>query len=315
MVGMSTFEERVAGELQRLSPAEQRVALFFRENREEVLVASAATLAGKIGTSDATVVRTAKALGYGGLDELRRQLATELRRELTPASRLTRTLDEVGDNLESAFDRTLNIHVAALERLRRDIPTETFQTAVDRITAAARVRVFGLGPSSAVAEYFVIQLCRFGLDADVLRHTGLLLADDLSQLRHDDLVVVLAYGRVYRELDALLSHADRLGLFKVLLTDTLGSVLRDRVDLVLTVARGRADRLSMHTATLGLIEALLVGVAVERPTETVASLKQLNDLRTAVAGKAMDLPLPNVTARSEAIGRGRSGRRGGRRQG
>jgi hypothetical protein len=47
-------------------------------------------------TSDATVVRTAKALGFSGLDELRRALADEIRTALSPADRLTRTLGEVG---------------------------------------------------------------------------------------------------------------------------------------------------------------------------------------------------------------------------
>jgi DNA-binding MurR/RpiR family transcriptional regulator len=73
-------------------------------------------------------------------------------------------------------------------------------------------------------------------------------------------------------------------------SDTLGARLRRRVDLVLPVARGRADRLSMHTATLALIEALLVGVAAARPEETLASLRDLNRLRGALEGRDMRLP-------------------------
>jgi DNA-binding MurR/RpiR family transcriptional regulator len=48
--------------------------------------------------------------------------------------------------------------------------------------------------------------------------------------------------------------------------------------------------LSMHTATLALIEGLLVGLATERPQETIASLESLNKLRTDLAGKTMSLP-------------------------
>jgi hypothetical protein len=47
----------------------------------------------------------------------------------------------------------------------------------------------------------------------------------------------------------------------------------------LSVKRGQADMLSMHTATLGFIEALLVGVATKRPDETLASLRALNEAR------------------------------------
>lgn len=199
-----------------------------------------------------------KALGFSGLDDLRRTLADELRSSLSPAERLTRTLGEVGASLSAAFDMTLEIHLQSLESLRRTITPEQFEKAVGSIVWAQRVLVFGLGPSSAMAAYLIIQLGRFGLDAAGLMNTGLLFADDLQKLRKGDLVIILAYGRVYAELAVLLDEIDRLGVGSLLLTDTLAAKLRRRVDQILPVARARADMLSMHTATLGLIKALLV---------------------------------------------------------
>jgi DNA-binding MurR/RpiR family transcriptional regulator len=279
-----TFEERIAGRYPQLSPSEQRIVLFFRDNREEVLIASAAALAAKTGTSDATVLRATRRLGFTGLDDLRRTLADELRASLSPAARLTRTLGEVGDSLSAAFAMTLDVHRRSLESLR-SIAAEHFEKAVAGIVAARRVVVFGIGPSSAIADYLVVQLGRFGLDAASLTNTGLLFADDLRKLRPGDLVLVLAYGRVYAELAALLDEIDRHGLRSFLVTDTLAATLKDRVDLVLPVPRGRADMLSMHTATLGFIEALLVGVATKRPAETLASLEALNEARKRLSGK------------------------------
>ena len=46
----------------------------------------------------------------------------------------------------------------------------------------------------------------------------------------------------------------------------------------------------MHTATLALFEALIVGVAAERPGETLASLELLNELRIKLVNKSMELP-------------------------
>jgi DNA-binding MurR/RpiR family transcriptional regulator len=289
--GAATFEDRVADHLAAMSPAEQRVVRYFQAHREEVLIASAAALAAKAETSDATVVRATRALGFSGLDDLRRTLADELRASLSPAERLTRTLGEVGDDLAAAFEVTLDIHLRALESLRRSISHELFATAVQGIADARRIAVFGLGPSSAIANYLVIQLNRFGLDTISLTNTGLLFADDLQKLREGDLVIMLAYGRVYAELAALLDEIALRGLRSFLVTDTLGAALRRRVELVLTVARGRADLLSMHTATLGFIEALLVGVAAKRPDETLASLKALNKAREKLVGKSMNLPV------------------------
>jgi len=286
-----SFEERLADVLDRMSPAEQRVARYFQGNRQEVLIASAAALAEKAETSDATVVRTVRTLGYSGLDELRRALADELRNTLSPAERLTRTLGEVGGSLAAAFDLTLDIHLGSLESLRRTIPPELFEEAVDGIAGARRTVVFGLGPSNSIANYLVVQLGRFGLDVLALTNTGLLFADDLQRLREGDLVIMLAYGRVYAELAVLLDEIKRRGLRSYLVTDTLAAVLRRRVDLVLPVARGRADMLSMHTATLGFVEALLVGIGVKRPDATLAGLKALNEARIRLAGDKVGLPV------------------------
>jgi len=292
---MPTFEERVTERFGQMSPAEQRVVRFFQGNREEVLIASAAALAAKAETSDATIVRATRALGFSGLDDLRRTLADELRSSLSPAERLTRTLGEVGGSLSAAFEVTLDIHLRSLESLRRAITPELFEKAVDGIAGAPRILVFGIGPSSAIAHYLVVQLGRFGLDAASLTNTGLLFADDLRKLRKGDLIIMLAYGRVYAELAALLDEVHRCGLRSFLLTDTLAATLRHRVDLVLPVARGHAEMLSMHTATLGFIEALLVGVATKRPGETLASLKELNEVRERLAGTPMNLPVSTAS--------------------
>lgn len=289
MASAVSFDDRLAGCFDRISPSEQRVARFFQDNREEVLIASAATLAKRVGTSDATVVRTVKALGFSGMDELRRTLAGELRQDLSPANRVVRTLSEVGDDLEAALAMALDIHQKSLDGLRRDITPDIFRNTVQSIVDARRVFIFGIGPSSAIAEYFAIQLGRFGIDVLSLTHTGLLLADGLQKFGAGDLLVIFAYDRVYRELAVLLNHADRCGVTKILFTDTLGAALRNRVDLVLSVARGRADMLSMHTATLALIEALLVGVATKRSEQTISALESLNRLRADLTGKAMNL--------------------------
>ena len=231
MIPEQTFDQRVEACLPLMSTAERRVARFFQENRTDVLMDSAAVVAAKVSTSDATVVRTTRSLGFSGLDELRRLIAAELRGELSQADRLANTLQDVGDDLHRAFSATLNIHLKALEDLRRDVPAPLFKAAVARIAEARRILVFGIGPSSALADYFTIQLGRFGLDAASLTHTGLLFADDLQKLRKGDLVIMLAYGRVYAELAALLDRAKRLGLRKILMTDTLLTLLQGHKNL------------------------------------------------------------------------------------
>ncbi len=283
------FNDRLDACFQSISPAEQNVARFFQNNREEVLIASASSMAKQAGTSDATVIRTAKSLGFAGLDELRRVLASEMRENATPAARMARTINTAGDANETALTQTLDINQSALESLRKDISPELFKSTVKSITCARRVFIFGIGPSSAMASYLSIELGRLGLDTVSLTQTGLLLADGIQHFKQGDLLVIFAYGRVYQELNVLLDQADLHKMPKILISDTLISKLRHRVDITLPVARGRINMLSMHTATLALLEALLVGVAIERPKDSLANLESLNQIRSALSGKSMDI--------------------------
>jgi DNA-binding MurR/RpiR family transcriptional regulator len=279
------FDERVAAHLGRMSAAEQRVARVFQENREEVLFASAAALATKAATSDATVVRATKALGFKGMDELRRSIAEELKQNASLSSRLAETLREARNDLGASFNLVIDTHLDALGNIRRDLSVGLFEEAVSLIAGARRVVIFGIGPSGALALYFAMQLERLGLDAMTMTQTGRLFADDLHRLRSGDVLIAMAYSQIYRELDVLLDEGDRLGIAKIVVTDSLGGSLRPRVDIVLPVERGRADMLSMHTATLGALEALLVGIAVKRPESAMQSLESLNRLRGEIGAE------------------------------
>ena len=287
------FEEVVDERFERLSPTEQRVAVFFREHGQDVLISSAAALGSRTGTSDATVVRTARALGFAGLNDLKRKLADEMRKRLTLADRMERTLEEAGGDPADGFALAMDIHEQSLASLRRSIAPSDFRAAVEMIGAARRIAAFGLGPSSAMASYLVLQLSRMGCDALALTNSGLLFADDVGRVRPGDVVVAFAYGRLYRELAVLLEASDRLDVPVLLVTDTLGPRLKSRVRLVLAAARGRADMLSMHTATLALVESLLVGVAAEHRDRTIGHLRALNEAREELAGEPMDLRVDN----------------------
>ena len=285
----ATFNTRLSACQGQLSPAEKTVARFFQENREEVLIASASALARQAGTSDATVVRTAKALGFAGLEDLRRSLAREIREGISPASRMARTIREVEGGSQSPLHTTLDINISALEALRHDISAELFERVVQEISSAHRLQIFGIGPSSAMADYLAIGLGRLGLETLSLTQTGLLLADRLQHFRTGDVLVIFAYGHVYQELEIMLDQADKHAMPTVLISDTLGQKLHHRVTHVLPVARGRVNMLSMHTATLALIEALLVGAAKNRPAESLSSLEVLNEIRSELSTRPMDI--------------------------
>ena len=126
----ATLPERVAARGHLLSGAEQVVARFMADNPQEVAFASAEQLGRFTGTSDATVIRTVKSLGYQGLPSLKRALQESLRDRLTPTGRLNRSLAAVGGDPKQVFEAVVNEHIGLLESARHSVDPAEFIKAV-----------------------------------------------------------------------------------------------------------------------------------------------------------------------------------------
>lgn len=276
------FDQVVEDALPRLTPAERRVARFFRDRRQDVLLTSAAEIATMAGASDATVVRTARALGFDGLSALREALLTEITRTPTPGGRLQRTLAEAGDGPAAALNHVIAIHEQALAMLKRADMAPRFARAVDILGDAARRHVFGIGPSGALARYAALQLNRIGLPTGTLSDAGVTLADGLLSLATGDAILMIAYAPLYREVSVVLAEARKRTVPVVLLSDSLGPFVSDLIAEALPVPRGRADHLSMHAGTMVMIEATIVALASRRPDVALASLERLNQARSTI---------------------------------
>ena len=284
------FGERLATALPGLSPAGRRVARFLNENRPLALALSAMELASRTGTSDATVVRTVQALGFAGLPELKRDLAAALAAPPPdPALAMRRTLAEAGEDSGRAVDLAIETQREAVEALARPEARATLRAAVATLHPAQRILVFGLGPSAALARYLAILLGRAGRAARALDASGIALADQMLDLGAGDALLVLAYGRAYREVVALFDEAKRLALPVVLVTDSLDRSLARHADVVVPARRGRARRVALHGATLVALEAIALGLAAMAGERALAALDRLNDLRAAIAGGRQDV--------------------------
>lgn len=276
------FDARVLAAIESLPPAEQRMARFFVSQKQSVLLGSAAEIAQLAGASDATVVRTARALGFESLSALRQMLLSDLTGTPSPGRRLARTLEETGDDSAGALRHVIGIHEDVLGALKRPELAAAFGRAVDILAGAGRRHVFGIGPSGAMAEYASLQFNRIGLPTAALSVSGVALADRLLWLAEGDAVLMMAYAPLYREVEIVLDQAHQMGVPVVLVSDNLGPFVSDKVAEILPVPRGKADHLAMHGGTMVLIEALIIALAGRGAEAAFDSLDRLGNLRSSI---------------------------------
>jgi DNA-binding MurR/RpiR family transcriptional regulator len=269
----------------RLGIAGNRVARFIDENREITLASSAAMLGDLTDTSDATVVRTIQSLGFAGLGDLKRAILDALGQDSNPANDMRRTLDELQKRTGRALDSVIQAHLDGLAVVRSRACAAQIAAGVQALDAAERIAIFGIGPSAALATYVSILLGRCGKRSRTLNATGSMLADQMLDMRRGDALLILAYGRLYKEVAAVFGEAKALGLTTVLVTEATGTALTKLADVVIAIPRGRPGHVALHGATLVGLEALVLSLAAAKPENALASLDNLNHLRAVIDGR------------------------------
>ncbi|MTD53235.1 MurR/RpiR family transcriptional regulator [Amycolatopsis pithecellobii] len=281
------LHERVAALVVSLTPGEAVVAEFMAANPALVAVSSTAELGSLTSTSDATVVRTTKKLGYPSFRELRRSALAISGRHRDPSKVLDDQLEQISGS-DFGAKKVLLDTALLLRQFEADLDTDSWTRAINAMTSAARVITYGIGPSGCPADYLSICLHRAGKPSTSIKATGFSLADSLLDMNESDVLVVFATLRQFREIDVVLEYAAKVGATTILVSETLGEALRERVDVVLATpptTTGTSDGVVM-----GMIvaRALNLSVSAERQTDAVRSYERLNALRADIVGGKLD---------------------------
>jgi DNA-binding MurR/RpiR family transcriptional regulator len=276
----ATLEERVVSRLATMSRAERQVAEYLRNHQQDAVFASADEIGAASGTSDATVVRTAKALGYSGLTELKQLVGQEMLKKPKPSERLYQGIEEVGARPSSLLDRLFRETYERLGETERQLSNEDFVQALDILAGAHRTLCFGIGPSEGNAHYLALRLARLGYPATGTGATGFRLADDLLMLTGSDAVVMFSPARLLREHEVILSRVESVGAKSILITDSLAPLLGDRVDLVLQAAYSQSGFVGEAFTSMIIADALFLGLAARDEGLTTSRSDLLTNLRS-----------------------------------
>ncbi|MFC7405650.1 MurR/RpiR family transcriptional regulator [Georgenia alba] len=278
------LDARVAARAGALSRQERAVTEYLLAHPQEFVTSSAARIAAATGTSDATVVRTARSLGYSGLRELKQAALANVAAPRGSAARIERRIDRVHDAPGRVLDQVLADTAAVVHGVTDGLDPAAWDRAVDLLAGAERAWVYGIGPAGLVAQHHALDLTRLGRDVTVVTQTGFSLADPLLDLRGSDVVVVFAPLRMFHEIDVVLRRAAEVGAHTVLVSEALRAEVVDRVDALLTTPETAGTAASEYLGSFVVAHALALELAARDRVGSVAAWELLLRLRNEIAG-------------------------------
>jgi DNA-binding MurR/RpiR family transcriptional regulator len=267
--------DEILARIRRLSPAlssgQRKVVDFFLSRCDEAVFSTSARVAASTGVSEATVVRTAHALGFDGYPALRTALQSYFVARMSTVTRVKLTAGRRRGESE-IIDELLGAELANLEATRRRLDHKAMGRAAELVASARRVYVVGLrsGYSLAWLLYFSLRLVRG--NARLLTPGMADVPEQLEGVGRGDVVIGLTFERYTRATVELFRACLAKGATGVAITDKATSPLAEGAAVVLEAQTRLSSFVDSFVAPTALINVLLTLIAARRRRRALRAL-------------------------------------------
>lgn len=177
------------------SGTEQRIVDYILDHREEAPTMTAAQLARRSGTSEATISRFCKHLGFDNY----RSFQFSLGRDLTLKHDGLDLDGEISlDNVEDSLKSILATKMGELEATLRGIDGATVRNVVKRLAGADVIQIAAVGNTNSVALDATFKFSQLGLRCTTHEVNEIAVGFALTMQPKDALLVISNSGRSQR---------------------------------------------------------------------------------------------------------------------
>ena len=247
-----------------MGKSEKKVADWLFSHSGEILPYSITDLASKCDSSEATIVRFSKRLGYSGYQELKLFLAQEYEKKVIVPN-ITGA-----DDCFSIFEKVCNDAYMSLERTKKTLSAESMTRAAKLISEARRVVVIGLGTSAQVAEDASNKFLRAGCNSSAYADTHM-QAIAVSQLKLGDVVIGISQSGSSKDIVEAMKTARSHGATTISITSKERSPIARQSDVLLLTdteeTRHSSLGLNSHISRLVVIDALCYKIVYQNAAQ------------------------------------------------
>ena len=215
--------ERIESVRPSLTKKQAQIADYMIANIDSVTFSTLAGLSKSCGVSETCLLRLASRLGYSGFTDMQRAFQCFVRNRISMTQRLD-YVPGLGGDSNAILQMIIRKGIEGLERTMSSINPHHFQTAVDLLSSAKRVFMFGSRSSYSLVDYFALELHWIRDDVYALNAQSSAF-DALAGLTKDDVFLAISMPRYLRSTTNALSYVHKAGIPTISITDSLSSPL------------------------------------------------------------------------------------------
>jgi DNA-binding MurR/RpiR family transcriptional regulator len=234
----------------------RRLADFVLSSPDKAVFMTTRQLAAAVNTSEATVVRFVRQLGFNNYAVFINTLRDLIDRELTLVER-GRMSHLVAGSDDAELDRLINQDIRSIRAMHKNIDPAMVKTVRNVLKSATGIYVMGSRLSYSSAHYMGWTLSKIRPGVFILNGSDRTSMDQLIFAPPESVVVVIATSRYPNELVRLGKISRRQGLSQILITDSASCPLVQFSDHVLITPQKSIPFLGTPVSMISLIHYLL----------------------------------------------------------
>lgn len=261
-----SIQSNIQAQADTYPPSMKRIAEVVVVRPQVVVQNTITELAYLCETSETTLVRFARTLGFSGFAAMKLQMSAELAAETAQLGTGSSYGSDIAptDTLAETVAKISGSELLGIRETAAGLDLDTLQRVIDTVAAARRVLAFGVAASNMGARDLREKLLRIGRVA-----LGFTDAHDAvssaSLLDEADVVIGFSHSGQTREVLELLRVARQGGALTVAITNVSDSPVTRYADLVLCTSvretTFRSGAMSSRIAQLTIVDYVFVGVA------------------------------------------------------
>lgn len=276
MNGLEDLLTMIRSVIPSLTRAEKAVAESVIENPEAVSHLTLVQLSRESRSSDATVIRFARSIGFDGFSAMKEAFAKGVaERGEIPVLNISKS-DDMKSILKKVYQSNIQILTDTL-----DLADDSYESALDAMLRAKAIHFFGVGDAHSACEQASMKLSRMGIESSAQSDVMLQLTT-AGNMTQEDVAIAVSYEGRSKNVVESLRVAKMQGATTIGVTGISKSPLLRFTDISLRIGvsdltYGR-DKVTRRVADQFILDALVLGYQIKNRRVPAKQLQRIQEI-------------------------------------
>jgi DNA-binding MurR/RpiR family transcriptional regulator len=253
--------ERIQKQFPSLTKQQKTIAQQFLSIDHEGAFFTISQIARQFKTSESTIVRFARALGYKGYPDLQEDLRDDVRKKLSPPVALRESMaKEKGKDIYSDI---FEIDQENLRRTRELNDNSVIDGVVREMIRARKIGFTGFRSAHSVAYLLYFFIGQVRKNCELLDASLGSLPNQILNFGPQDLLIGVSLPRYSRQTLDIMKYAKGKKCTTIAITDSPISPLGQAADQILLVGHQSSTYFNSLVGVVALVNCLVAGVSLQ----------------------------------------------------